>query len=101
MKRRVSKKQKKTKDDLRKHFKKRWHQRVDHECEPPLRRMIQVIRDSDNGYLIFFQKQSNTRTKWKFKWKEREYLAIYDKTKRMFVTVFPLDWEISGIGVED
>lgn len=86
-------KKKKTPRDCQRHFIKRWHQRVDVSSTPPLEAMLQVVKRSGGGYMSFYKKQSNIRSKWSFEWKEQSYIAIYDKSKTMFVTVYPYDWE--------
>ena len=46
---------------------------------------------------VFFAKQSLSKSKWLYKHIDgKEYVLVYDKNRKRFVTIMPREWEDSG-----
>lgn len=54
--------------------------------------IVHMIKSNEKDGIEPIYKQSNTRTVWKIKYKDLEFLAIYHKDKHRLCTVMPLDW---------
>lgn len=43
---------------------------------------------------VFHAKQSLSRSKWLYKHTNgKEYIVVYDKSRKRFVTIMPVDWK--------
>lgn len=82
---------KKTIDTCRKHFDKRWYQRVTSNKKS----MFDIINKAINGkipngeqYIKFVWKESNTRSHYRIKIEDKYFIVVYNKNLGCVTTIF-------------
>ena len=81
----MKKKKAKTREDCRKHFRKRWAQRFDTPC-PPTKIVERAIR---NRLTVLLDAQSHTRRLHKIRWNGVDYVVVYNSKINAITTVLP------------
>lgn len=89
---RPRKREVKTIDDCRRHFNKRWYQRVHIKLDSQfdmINKLIQQKIDDWDKFIEFVWKESNTRTHYRIRLNEKPYIVVYNRNVGSVTTIFP------------
>lgn len=82
---------KKTVDTCRRHFEKRWYQRVSNKQSCMFDTINKAIKNEipkSEEYIKFLWKESNTRSHYRIKVEEKYFIVVYNKNLGCVTTVF-------------
>jgi hypothetical protein len=92
MMKRPVKRKAKTIDDCRRHFNKRWYQRVAINMDSQFDVLNKLIKQQVPNWFDFIEfayKESNTRTHYRIKLSDKSYIVVYNNNVGSVTTIFP------------